>query len=328
VTRGVTRLRRRRVRGLALIVVLWAGALVTLLAASFAFSLRTEARLAGGIIDRASAGAAAEAGLARLMAVVATAQRGGPGAVTAEMTFEGMAVSLSVKPENARIDLNAAPAKLIEGLLGQALSSTGASASAEALTDAIMDWRDADDTRRPQGAEADEYEAAGVAVPPRNGPFLSITELGQVLGIEAPVFEYLKPLTSVYAWSPQVDAMSAERAVLLSLPNVSESQVDSFMQARGEESQGRGALSMLAGAGRYVARSGGRVYSLVARATAPSGVTASRRAVIKLGGRARQPISVLAWFQDVPRSDAGSAPDEGSAAGEALADDRDGGTRQ
>jgi len=49
----------RRVRGLALIVVLWAGVLITVLAASFAFSLRTEARLAGSVIDRAAAGAAA-----------------------------------------------------------------------------------------------------------------------------------------------------------------------------------------------------------------------------------------------------------------------------
>ena len=146
--------------------------------------------------------------------------------------------------------------------------------------------------------------------------------------MEARVFEYLKPLVTVHAWSAKVDAMSADRSVLLALPDVTESQVDSFMQAREEEAEGRGALAMLAGATRYVARSGGRVYSLLAHATAPSGVTASRRAVVKLGGSAGQPVSVLAWFQDVPRSEADTGPDEGGAADTAALDDRGDGMRQ
>ena len=299
-----------RQRGLALIVVLWAAALMTLLAASFAFSLRTEARLAGGIIDRAAAGAAAEAGLARLMAVLVSAERGGPGVVKGKMTFEGMEVNLSMTSENARVDLNAAPPALLEGLLEQAVRETGSTVSARALTDAVVDWRDADDTRRDQGAEEKDYEAAGLDVRPRNGAFLSVSELAQVMGMEPRVFEHLEPLVTVYAWSPQVEAMGAQRAVLLALPGLSEAQVEGFLAARAEEEQGRAALGMLSGAGRYLARSGGSVYALVARATAPSGVAASRRAVVKLNAGRGQRLSVVAWFQQAPPEDeAQGAPD-------------------
>jgi general secretion pathway protein K len=294
---------RSRQRGLALIVVLWAGALMILLAASFAFSLRTEARLAGGIIDRAAAGAAAEAGLARLMAIIVSAERGGPGVVQGEMTFEGMRVSLSMTSENARVDLNAAPPALLEGLLEQAVRDTGSTVSARALADAVVDWRDADDTRRDHGAEERDYRAAGLEVRPRNGAFLTVSELAQVMGMEPRVFEFLEPLVTVYAWSPQVDPMGAQRPVLLALPGVSEEQVDGFLAARDAGEQGRAALGILSGAGRYLARSGGSVHSLVARATAPSGVSAARRAVVKLNAGRGQGLSVVAWFAQAPPED-------------------------
>ena len=53
-----------RERGAALVLALWFGALISVMAGSFAFSVRTEVRLASGAVDRARAGALAEAGVA------------------------------------------------------------------------------------------------------------------------------------------------------------------------------------------------------------------------------------------------------------------------
>lgn len=47
----------------------------------------------------------------------------------------------------------------------------------------ILDWADADDDTRPQGAEIGSYQSLGYE--PRNGPFVSIDELELVIGVDA-----------------------------------------------------------------------------------------------------------------------------------------------
>lgn len=53
---------------------------------------------------------------------------------------------------------------------------------AAALTDALLDYRDPDDLRRLNGAERNEYRAAGVESDLRNADLLSVSELQRVLG--------------------------------------------------------------------------------------------------------------------------------------------------
>jgi type II secretory pathway component PulK len=54
---------------------------------------------------------------------------------------------------------------------------------ADSLTDAVLDWRDADSIPRPRGAEAEWYRNAGRATPP-NRPFQDEAELHLVRGFE------------------------------------------------------------------------------------------------------------------------------------------------
>ena len=61
--------------------------------------------------------------------------------------------------ESARIDINAAPTPLLKGLL-QNVGGLDADA-AQHVVDAILDWRDADDLKRPNGAEAPDYRRPG-----------------------------------------------------------------------------------------------------------------------------------------------------------------------
>lgn len=67
----------------------------------------------------------------------------------------------------------------IERLLGTwGVNDTRASA----LTDALLDYRDADDLRRLNGAERNEYRQAGAESNLRNGDLLSVSELQRVFG--------------------------------------------------------------------------------------------------------------------------------------------------
>mgnify|MGYP003693570865 CR=1 FL=1 len=62
-----------------------------------------------------------------------------------------------------------APDALLKNLFQTA---AGADADTAArLVDAIGDWKDADDLKQPRGAEAPEYQAAGLAYKPANASF-------------------------------------------------------------------------------------------------------------------------------------------------------------
>jgi type II secretory pathway component PulK len=67
--------------------------------------------------------------------------------------------------------------------------------AARAMTSHILDWRDADEQRREDGAERAEYRAAGRAYTPRNGPFESVDEVKQVLGGESISVDLLDSFT-------------------------------------------------------------------------------------------------------------------------------------
>src|SRR3546814_6072797 len=78
------------------------------------------------------------------------------------------------------LDLNTAPQELLARLMRVGGADE---ATADRVAAAITDWRDADDLRRPQGAEWQDYAAAGSRYRPRNGPFVALGELRAVAGM-------------------------------------------------------------------------------------------------------------------------------------------------
>ena len=303
VTAGPLRRRNVAARGLALIVVLWATAIITLLATSFSMSLRTEAKLAASAVERAQGAAAAEAGIYWLMREVLKADDS-PLAADSKLTFHDFEVELQALPENAKIDLNAAPEPLLKSMIEYVAGELALeSVSAGALTDAILDWRDADENARPFGAEARDYTSAGRDLGPRNGPFMSVNELNQVLGMDPKLYRALEPMVTVHAWSSKISPMSASEAVLRSIPGITAAQVDAFVLARGDLENEQQAINLLRSGSRYLARSQSTVYSLVARARSASGVQSVRRAVVKMNGKRGQPMSILAWYENASSED-------------------------
>lgn len=214
-------------RGLALLAVLWVVALLSVMALDVLASARREGAVADDLAIRARLEAAADAGLALgihalLRAEAESGSRGAaalarfrPGAPPLEEAFAGVRLEIAISDDSGRIDLNQAPPALLSRLF-EALDVPRP--RAEALVAAIGDWRDQDDVPRPRGgAEAAEYRAARLAVPPRNGPFLSVEELRHLRGMTPELFAAAAPALTVHAQRQAPDPAAAGPLVLRAL---------------------------------------------------------------------------------------------------------------
>jgi general secretion pathway protein K len=205
---------RRSQKGIALIAVLWTLVLLSLIATAVSWEARTGARSARNTVENAVARAAADAGIQRaILDLVALTLPQDPQKFRTDGTvyvwrFAGSTVYISIQDEGGKIDLNQAP----EALLAALFRSVGVDpGKAESLAAAIADFRDADDLVRPGGAEASEYQDAGLAWSPKNAPFQSVEELHQVLGITADIYELAAPYLTVYSRSPINPITAGER---------------------------------------------------------------------------------------------------------------------
>jgi general secretion pathway protein K len=206
-------------RGFALVVVLWLAGLLAVLTASFALTVGTRLRVAGNVAESARAEALADAGASLAVLDLVDAHRtpdyqrrfpadGRP--VPCSIDGEG-ALSVSVTDEAAKIDLNTAGVPLLQALmvgLGEAPDR------ASQIADAIFDYRDADDTKRPNGAESAEYRAAGLGWLPKNAPFQSVEELAQVPGMTPQLLTRMQPWLGVHTGLAGVDASLASQALI------------------------------------------------------------------------------------------------------------------
>lgn len=311
--------------GFALVMVLWAGVLLGIIAASFAFSMRTETQLTSNAVQLARARALADAGIQ--LGILSLIQ---PQSASVRWIADGRVytsdlgggrVRVRLLSENGKIDLNSAPEALIEGLLDSLTDAGGIDLPPEAargISSAIIDWRDADSRRRFGGAEDGDYRAAGRRYGARDGAFLSVAELNQVLGMRADVYALLAPVMTVDSWMPQVDPATASRRVLLAVPGLDAHAVDAYLAERestyASESAGEAAgeasararlpLELLSAGARYLSRAKSRVYTVEAEGELADGARTRRRAVIRLTGDGNRPYIIVAWLDTVSDAEA------------------------
>jgi general secretion pathway protein K len=103
------------------------------------------------------------------------------------------------------------------------------------LSQAIMDWRDADSIPRPSGAERDAYIKAGMLALPTNAPFRDVADLRDVMGMTPEIYEKAAPYLTVRG-SGRVNINTAPEAVLRALPGMTDQTLFLILQMR---SQGR-----------------------------------------------------------------------------------------
>ena len=300
----MTNRRKRRIpnnarsRGIALIAVLWAVMLLALMAQSFTSDVRTETQLTRNLIAngqaRALADAAVHSAIDRLLRERSDAGRVYDGQPY-RSTIGGASVEVSIQDESGKIDINAAPAALLEKLFSWA----GLEADdARALVDTVADWRDRDTLRRLNGAEKSEYRQANRPYEPKNQAFDSIEELRLVLGVSPPLFEKIRNAITVHSRRRGIDPRSATPPVLATLL-ADEGQVQDMIDARrgpNAENQAANTAALPPEIPRtFVARSPRSSFTIRVVAKIPGGAIFVREAIIRIAARRGRPFTTLAW---------------------------------
>jgi general secretion pathway protein K len=207
--------------------------------------------------------------------------------------FEGAEVTIRLSDESAKIDINTANNELLKGLF----RSAGASEEdAARMLDAVLDWRDADSLKRPQGAEDADYTRAGLRGLPANAPFQSTEELQLVLGVSPEVYQRILPMITVFSRQPGVNPYVASRAVLLTIPGLAPEVVDAYLAEReAARREGRPAPAFSA-AGPYASYLMTSAVSVGVDVTLDGGMRVSRDAVVLLSPQfPRRPYTFLSW---------------------------------
>jgi general secretion pathway protein K len=280
---------RARVRGAALLLVLWVLVLLTGLVAVFAVTARTESLqgryLARSVAARYLAEAGIEVAALRLGSADA-AQLWLPDGRPYRFELEGAQVEVRVRDESGRVDLNAAAPELFAALV---VAVGGDPTKAAAIGAAIQDFRDGDNLLSPGGgAEDPDYAAADRPYGAKDRAFESVTELQQVLGIDHALYVKLAPYVTINTGLARPEATFADGPVLRAL-GLGGSQVDAILAGR-EPVDPTLPVTPLAA-------SGTGTYSISSRATRPDGPRAVVHATVRLGATSGlgQLYTPLAW---------------------------------
>jgi type II secretory pathway component PulK len=186
-------------RGVVLVAVLLVAALVALIAVGVMFRMRAETSVSAATVRGEQAWQAARSGLDRVIALLKVASAdmkiwydnpdllanqpvADDGSYTwyftvwaEDVSQQAPRVRYGVVDESGKIGLNAATAETLLKLPNMT----------NALVDCLLDWRDADSTVRPEGAEQDYYDQLETPYLAANGPFSSLDELLLAKGFTA-----------------------------------------------------------------------------------------------------------------------------------------------
>jgi general secretion pathway protein K len=299
---------RRAQSGVALVLVLWVSILLLVIASSFIIERRTEAMVVVNSVSMARAEGAADAGVYRAVYDGYRTDNGPDmwkrDGTRYDWNFDGIPVRVELRDESAKIDINTANDALLRGLF---LSVGLTDDEATALVDAVLDWRDADDFKRPHGAEAADYQAAGLPYKPANAPFQAIEELQLVLGMRPEIYRRIAPSITVFSRQPGVNATIASRDVLLAIPGVTPEMVDAYIAQREDARTAGQPLPQFPQAGAY-ASAYSMVVSIRAEAQLDDGTVFSREAVALMRPQPHRPVTFVAWRESTAMPEAPPAP--------------------
>lgn len=177
-----------RNEGSVLILILWVLVLLGFLSGEYLSHNRGNAAIARNAWDKLKL----EEGIKSVVALVGSGYK--PNNAAAEglggwwpISVEDVKLWVKVDNESTKPNINKAPDVNIRQEIQKSLGENRGE-EADEIADAILDWRDADDLVRTNGAEADYYAGKDLPYRPANGPFKVLTELLLVRGISPGLF--------------------------------------------------------------------------------------------------------------------------------------------
>ncbi len=283
-------------RGIALVLVLWVVVLLGVIAGAMSMAQRSGVVMTGNQKLERQGRALAEAGLRFMMLQLDNRSRPvdqNPWPVDGRLhpwRFEGHTIWIGAMSEAGRIDLNKADDRLLLGML----QSVGLDEiRAKALVDAILDWRDADDGARADGAEDQQYQEAGRPVGARDGSFLTVEELQQVKGVTPELYKKLAPMLTVNAGQRTVNPAFASREVLSAIPDLGGEIIDQYLAERKQALDTGSPVPKPAAGAAFFNAAMGAVYRIFAEVEMSGNVRVEGEIVINIQNKAAGGYRVL-----------------------------------
>ncbi|MBL3527842.1 MAG: general secretion pathway protein GspK [gamma proteobacterium endosymbiont of Lamellibrachia anaximandri] len=270
-------------QGIALVLVLWLIVLLSVIGGSHARNGRMELTIAGNQFKSLKARSHAEAGV--YLAIEDLISRQGNSryllrGMENREDFLGTSLSISIVSAVGLVDINNADTAVLSALF----NSAGMKAEEQdALVDSILDWRDADDLVRLNGAEKKQYDFARLPYAPANGAFRSVNELKLVLGMNMMVYREIVPFITVDARTGEIDTTQAPLELLQRLGQVSGDQV--LLETGGGESDGE----------TFNAKPSHPVFHLEVYALTKEGGSAHIRVTVDISRREKERYRILSW---------------------------------
>jgi general secretion pathway protein K len=264
-------------------------AVLSVIAVTLIRETREETRFESAVVEDAKAEALAEGAIQQSMVELLIPPGNGAWQAdgrTHELRLGEGSVRVRIEDESGRIDLNGADDATLESML---ISIGLPSDEAQHLAAAVADYRDPDNIKHPGGAEAFDYEVAGLDHGPKNGPFDSPEELMQVLGMTPEILKALSPLITVLSPSREVNRQAASPAVLRALPRSEFSQPErNIATASSGDPEAQPVISAAT------------VVRVTAEATTKGGGYFIREAILRRSTIPTQPFNVLSWRRRWP----------------------------
>lgn len=257
-------------KGVALIMVLWVMAILSIVALEFSFAMRTEITITKNHKEDLQRYAMAEGGVQRAITELIYKHDPRTQQMKKTLSLEGIppeqqewvadgrpytlpftqgSCEIRIMSEAGKININMVSESLLRKVIGQ-LGLEGE--ARDVVVDSILDWRDPNDFYRPNGAENDYYLSLKEPYYCKNGNLDSIEELLLIKGVTPDLYHGkkgtqegeegatgrvgLKDIFSIYAPGEQVDINSATPLVMNMVLGIPREVSQQMVKAREEKS--------------------------------------------------------------------------------------------
>ncbi|NIQ96161.1 MAG: general secretion pathway protein GspK [Desulfuromonadales bacterium] len=204
---------------------------------------------------------------------------------------EGVELRVRITEEGGRVDLNESSPEILASLFRAAgLEAT----EAQDLANAVVDFRDSDQDRRPGGAEDEDYDTRRGPLGAKDEPFEAVEELLRVPGMTVERYRRIAPaltlLTSKTTPNPESATPLVTAALegrVLDWPTAPDADLPPPRSQRLEDWP----VLVREGSGRTGTSRG--LYRIEAQARLIDGTSYSLQTIVRLNGRDTQPYQIL-----------------------------------
>jgi general secretion pathway protein K len=276
----------RRERGIALLLVIWMTALLSVVAMVAAGDARSDLQIASNLVQGAQARSLADGAvwwmISQLIDHDADTPRPADGTAT-QLSLDGEFIDIAVQDEGGKIDVNAGDAVILTNLC----RVLGFGKEAGGIAENIVRYREQMRNGAPEA---------------RQPAFAVIEELRLVPGIDPDRYARIRPFVTVYTGDGHVNPRTAPREVIMSLPGVLPAQADAYLRERARQRPGSetGPLPLgLAGAAPYLSAAAPKVVTITAISRGAGQTRSIREAVVDLQATEERPFRLVAWRRGV-----------------------------